>query len=151
MRLFTVEDVEEVKSLIHRTIDACYPCAYPPNAVAYFKRYHDEEHILRDADMGHMIVVEEGGSIVATGTIVGSHIKRVFVEPALQGRGYGKAIMVYLEDFARRAGIGETDLDASLVSKPFYDALGYEVGKPDSIDVGDGQALDFHRMKKKLR
>lgn len=151
MRLFVAEDVGDVKSLIYRTIDTCYPCAYPPNAVAYFKRYHDEEHILRDADKGHTVVVEEGGRVLATGTIVGSHIKRVFVEPPLQGRGYGKAIMVYLEDFARRAGIGETDLDASLVSKPFYDVLGYEVVKPDSIDVGDGQTLNFHRMKKKLR
>jgi GNAT superfamily N-acetyltransferase len=150
MRAFLTEDLKAVKDLIHRTIDACYPVAYPPNAIAFFKDYHSAERILKDADRGYAVVVEEDGCVVATGTIVEMHIKRVFVAPAVQGLAYGRALMTHLEEYARDEGVDMVDLNASLVSKAFYEALGYEVSEEASTDVGDGQTLDFWRMRKAL-
>ncbi len=150
MRMLEPDDVGEVKDLIDRTIDACYPCAYPPNAIAFFKEHHSENRILEDADRGYAIVLEDGGRIAATGTLVETHIKRVFVEPSMQGNGHGKAVMACLEHHARDNGIDTVDLDASLVSKRFYDVLGYKATEDASIDVGDGQTLDFFRMRKPL-
>jgi hypothetical protein len=41
-------------------------------------------------------------------------------------------------------------LSVSLPSRRFYEALGYEIVEERSIDVGEGQRLDFWQAHKAL-
>ena len=50
-------DVDAVHALVLDTIDACYPAAYPPRAVEFFKTYHSIENIQADAAHGLTLVL----------------------------------------------------------------------------------------------
>jgi GNAT superfamily N-acetyltransferase len=150
LRPFEPADLEPLKDLIHRTIEVSYAGVYPTEAIRFFQDYHSAEHILKDTVEGHTVIVEIDGEIRGTGTLVEAEAKRVFVDPALQGQGLGKAIMHWIEETARAQGLATLRLDASLVALPFYDGLGYRVTEECSIPVDDGQRLDYWEMEKEL-
>jgi GNAT superfamily N-acetyltransferase len=95
-------------------------------------------------------VVEEGGELVATGSLVDSEILAVLVHPRLQGGGRGKALMQALENEGRASGVTEIGLGISLPSRTFYEGLGYKIVEEKSRDVGEGQRLDFWKAVKRL-
>lgn len=139
-----------VRALVVETIDSCYGSVYPPRAVEFFKRYHADEQIREDAATGLTVVVHAGQRLVATGTLVGDSVRRVFVLPDEQGRGLGRAVMHVLEEQAAAASLRRLELDASLVAEPFYLALGYEIVARASIDVGGGEQLLYAQMEKPI-
>jgi len=150
IRAFRGSDLEALKLLIHWTIDACYTGVYPPRAVDFFKRYHSVEEILERDRAGETLVVEENRKLIATGSLVGWNILGVFVHPDFQHRGYGRAVMSALENNAKASGYPEVALDVSLPSRRFYEGLGYKVLEEHSIDVGEGQRLDYWQARKPL-
>ena len=58
--------------------------------------------------------------------------------------------MKALENEARASGVRELGLNISLPSKRFYEILGYRVIEELSMDVGEGQRLDFGKAVKQL-
>ena len=139
-----------INRLIYATIDASYSDVYPEKAVRFFKRVHSKARIAKRSKKGEILVLERDGIILATGAAIGHEIVGVFVNPNDQGHGFGKAIMGKLEKRIRANGYSEVVLDISLPSRKFYEALGYEIFKDCSIDVGDGQHLAFWQARKAL-
>ena len=150
LREFRRENLEAVKRLIYKTIDVSYHEVYPEEAIEYFKDYHSEEQILGDGREGYIIILECNGKIIGTGTLLGTNIRRVFIDPSYQYKGFGKSVMRKLEEHAFVNGISFLDLSASLVSKRFYDSLGYKIQKEDYIPVRNKQKLSYYAMVKKL-
>lgn len=150
LREFRPADLQAVKRLVHKTIDISYYEAYPEEAIEFFKDYHSEEHILSDAIEGYTIVLECNGKIVGAGTLLGTNIRRVFIEPSYQHKGLGKLVMHELEERALAKGIATLDLEASLVSTRFYRSSGYVTQKEDYIPVRNKQKLSYYVMVKKL-
>jgi GNAT superfamily N-acetyltransferase len=150
LREFRDTDLFAVKSLAHRTIAVCYPGHYCMEAVRFFANYHGDPAIAEDARDGCTLVLEKAGRILATGTLVGDEIKRLFVEPGLQRHGLGRLIMQRLETQAASLGVGTIQLDASLPAKRFYDRLGYATVERASLEVENGRRLDFFKMRKTL-
>jgi putative acetyltransferase len=150
IREFIEPDLQAVKQLVDRTIDISYADAYPDEAIAFFKEYHSETHILDDAKNGYTIVLEADGGIIGTGTLAGTTIGRVFVDPSYQHQGLGKAIMRRLEEKALANGVETLDLSASLVAKPFYDSLGYTTQEERAIPVENDRKLRYYAMVKRI-
>lgn len=150
LRRFLPGDIEDVSRLVVETIEVSYAKSYPREAIDYFLEYHTVEQILLDATRGCTFVLAPGGRIAGTGTLLGTTIKRVFVHPSRQRRGYGALLMHALESEAIRRGIGRVDLSASLPSKRFYDLLGYTTECEDYIPVRNGKRLDYYTMVKAL-
>ena len=150
VRMYQAGDQVPLQALIQRTIDICYCGHYCAEAVRFFKGYHSEQAIRRDADEGCTVVLDRAGRILGTGTLVGDEVKRVFVDPACQRQGLGRLIMHHLEERAGASGIDRIRLDASLPSKAFYDRLGYATIEATSMEVENGRRLDFFRMRKIL-
>ena len=150
IREFRPSDLGPLQRLIHETIRVSYASAYPPRAVAFFQDFHAEDRIAERSRTGSVLVVEEKGALVATGSLVEGEIFAVFVHPDCQRAGLGKALMTALEDRARGSGLCESLLSISLPSKRFYEDLGYEIVQACSKDLGDGQRLDFWKAKKRL-
>jgi putative acetyltransferase len=150
LRKFRETDVGRLRRLIFDTIDASYSRVYPPRSVQFFKEFHAEHRIIERSRTGTILVLEENGQLVATGSIVDSEILAVFVHPKFQHGGRGKALMRELEEEARHRGVRESELSVSLPSKRFYEGLGYEMVEEKSKDVGEGQRLDFWKARKFL-
>ena len=150
IRTFQAADRVRLQALIQRTIDICYCGHYCAEAVRFFKGYHSEQAIRRDAQEGCTVVLDRAGRILGTGTLVGDEIKRVFVDPACQRQGLGRLIMHDIEERAASSGANSIRLDASLPSKAFYDQLGYATVEAAFLEVENGRRLDFFRMQKIL-
>lgn len=150
IREFRQADLMGVVKLISHTIDTCYSGIYPPRAVQFFREYHCKEKIMRRHINGDILVLEEHGAMVATGTRVAGEIFGVFVHPQFQHRGYGRALMLELESRAKTAGLIELELSVSLPSRGFYESLGYKMLRKCSDEVGDGQNLDYWNARKLL-
>ena len=150
IRKFENSDLDAVSGLIQNTIDICYLDVYPKEAVRFFKDWHCDESVLKDAKEGYMIVLEVDNRIIGTGTVVGDEIKRVFVELAFQKNGLGMFLMQKLEEKALSAGIDVVKLDATLLAKKFYDLLSYVTLKETFLEVENGKKLDYYKMQKSL-
>ena len=149
-RSFTEPDLDAVKSLVDRTIDVSYSGVYPPAAIAFFKEYHSLESILNDAREGHTLVVEEEGVVIATGTLLGTNVRRMFVDAAAQSRGLGRALLSRLEEHGRSLGLVALDLSSSLPAYHFYLNSGYNTDSEERTPVPGGEVLRFYAMSKAL-
>jgi N-acetylglutamate synthase-like GNAT family acetyltransferase len=147
---FRASSVSAVRELIHYTIDVSYSPVYPPRAVQFFKDFHSEAKIIERHQKGEILVVEKDGKVIGTGSIVDIDILGVFVNPEFQHQVHGKSLMQELEKKAVVNGISEVVLSVSLPSRRFYESLGYEIFEDRTIDVGEGQRLDYWEAKKTL-
>ncbi|MCJ7544991.1 MAG: GNAT family N-acetyltransferase [Phycisphaerae bacterium] len=151
LRAFQVADLQPVRGLVTQTIDVSFAGVYAPSAIRHFKRHHSGKEILDDAAGGYAVVLERNGAIVATGTLTAKgKITRVYVRPDLQGQGLGKRIMAHLEQQARGRGHTSVFLNASLVARAFYEALGYRLREAKSATMEDGQRLEYFEMDRPL-
>lgn len=91
----------------------------------FFLEYHSDEAIRSAIGRGEVLLFEEDGTPVATGSIEGNYLTRVFVSPEYQGRGIGSRVMDCLEAIAFRS-FPEARLDASLPAAGLYLKRGYQ-------------------------
>jgi len=150
IRRFKVSDVRVVRELIHYTIDVSYFPVYPPRAIQFFKDFHSEAKIIERHQKGEILVAENNGKVIGTGSIVCADILGVFVDTGFQHQGHGQSLMRALEKKAIANGISEVVLSVSLPSRRFYESLEYEIIEDCTIDVGEGQRLDYWEAKKTL-
>jgi len=150
VREFRKSDVDRVGRLIQHTLDVCYSSVYPPRAVQFFRDFHSNARILERHKEGEILVVELNGDVIATGAIVDRDIFGIFVHPEFQHKGYGRALMRELEIKAKSNGYDEAVLSVSLPSRGFYEGLGYREFEDRSIDVGEGEHLEFWHARKLL-
>ncbi len=83
-----------------------------------------------DAEADHVIAVDDGGRVVATGRLVQldartGKVGRMAVAAAERGRGAGRAILSELERIAAERGLAALVLHAQLTAGGFYERAGY--------------------------
>lgn len=72
--------------------------------------------------------------------------ERVAVRREARRRGVGRALMLALEDAARREGFGVLLLHAQVTAMPFYESLGYTARGGIFLEAG----IDHRAMTKRL-
>ena len=112
IRRFQPEDAQAVSNLIQTTMRISNKQDYPAEQIESFAAEQTPEHVLKRAEWTHFYVAEEDGQIIGCGAIGPywgseneSSLFTIFVHPAQQGNGIGRAIVLTLEqdEFARRA------------------------------------------------
>ncbi len=73
-------------------------------------------------------------------------MRQVAVSPHLQNRGLGKTLVLEAENFARKQGFREIELQARISAQNFYQKLGYQTEGKSYEAVG----IPHIKMKKKL-
>lgn len=149
-RPMTADDIVEVRALVESTVRTSYRGAYSQAAIEFFVQYHNENAIRNDLRKGVCIVACTGDEIVGTASLIGDLITRVFVMPRYQGNGVGGHLLRLLLARARSSDLDTLRLDASLVSRPVYEHLGFMVVADQWHDLGGGDALPYHEMVMRL-
>jgi len=150
LRPFEPEDLEAVFALVARTIETSYAGVYERSAIDHFHEHHTRDEIRCAAEEGCTVLLEQDGRLLATGTLVGDHVDRVYVAPEHQGRGLGRRVMAALEARARRDGVRTLRLAASIPARVFYQRLEYRLVSEESHDFPDGARLPWYKMAKDL-
>ena len=149
IREFDSSDLQTVLSLIWKTIDVCYRLVYSEEVIPHWEDEHNEQEMVKDAADGITLIAEYDGKMIGIGTLLKERIKRVYVDPACQGKGIGKMIMSRLEELAKESGIKEIRLYSSVPAKKFYDAIGYNTYSQSFVEV-KGKRLNYYNMNKML-
>lgn len=99
----------------YRTSDLQEWVSGPPS-LAWIRRVEEAFYVATDAD-----------EVVATGMIdtATGKVDAIFVAPDAMGKGVGRMMMNFLEDLARRHGLREMRLEATLNAAPFYRRCGF--------------------------
>src|SRR3989442_6658081 len=97
-----------------------------------------------------LIFEADDGRLLGVGALDGEEIKRMYVDPRVQGHGVGRAVMQALEGEAMRLGLREVVLEASPSAVPFYEQLGYIRLGDDGFTRGEA-VFRYVRMRKALR
>ena len=150
IRRFQEADLPYVHELVHKTIDISYPADYSARVIELFKEFHSHENILEDTRNGCTLVALHDGEIVGTGTLLKAHIRRVFVNPTLHGRGIGSLIAAELEKIAADNSETVLDLAAALGSRTFWEARGFTVQEELFAPAREDVTIHYYTMEKSL-
>lgn len=132
IRRFLPADAAAVSALIADTLRITNAKDYPEEFIAANIASHSAAVIAERARHAHMFVACDGQRIVGCGAIDGyfgstteSILLTVFVLPACQGKGIGRAIVERLErdEFFLRAK--RVEIPASVSAVGFYQKMGY--------------------------
>jgi GNAT superfamily N-acetyltransferase len=148
---FDKQQIESLYGMVQSVIGISYPDVYPPEAVRYFKEHHTKEDILNDASAGYTLIADYGGEILGTGTLLDTNVRRVYINPIHQHQGIGKLIVTKLEKRALKNKIIALDLSASLISKRFWESLGYCINSEEFLPLENDQSLHYYKMVKILK
>ncbi|MDO7905301.1 GNAT family N-acetyltransferase [Paenibacillus sp. JX-17] len=104
-----------------------------------------------DAESHHLLL-QEGGQFVAAGRIKhfnedSAKLQRVAVLMPFRSKGYGRVLILAMEELARELGFKYAVLDGQVQAEGFYRKLGYEVISEEPFY--DANILHV-RMQKKL-
>lgn len=152
MKLFraSVNDAKAIQNIVHTTISHTYSKYYPSGVVKFFLEYHSQENIIKDIKSGEVLLIEQDGELVATGSLYKNEIKRVFVLPDYQGLGCGGLIMDELERLIVKNCYDEAILQASLPAYGIYLNRGYKSIGYEQLKVFNDEILFFHVMRRAL-
>jgi GNAT superfamily N-acetyltransferase len=146
--LATLGQRDEVMRILRETIEKVYPAYYPAGAIDFFLDYHSPEAVGEAIARGEVYLFREGGQFVATGSLEGDYLTRLFVLPEHQGKGYGSRIMDFLEAITFR-NHPEARLDASLPAVDMYLKRGYAVYAYHREPTFRGHYLCYLDMRKR--
>ncbi|TKH42035.1 GNAT family N-acetyltransferase [Paenibacillus sp. FSL R10-2782] len=110
------------------------------------------DHFDKLGDTAHHLLISDHGEMVATGRLTyyeedTAKMQRIAVLKEHRSGGYGRILLLALEERARELGLRHSLLDAQCQAEKFYEKLGYEtISEEPFNDAG----IPHVRMRKKL-
>lgn len=149
IKLASQEEIEIVLHIVHNTVNSIYPNYYPYEVADFFIKHHSLESIKKDIEKGSVYLIMDNDSYVGTGTREGRYIGRVYILPEFQGKGYGAAIVNFIESEIFKEHTSAY-LEASLPSYSFYLKNGYKPIEYHRFNVDNNRVLCYYVMEKEL-
>ena len=105
---------------------------------------------LRMARQSVWLAEADGAPIGFMTAELNGYLDCAYILKAYQGRGVFKRLYRPLEEAQRANGIVKMWVHASLHARPAFEAVGYKVVRPETVDMGGGVWLPRFAMEKVL-
>ena len=125
VRLAQAADAEGISQVILAALHSSNARDYPADVIARVASNFTPDAVLALLKRRLVLVAIQNQLIVATAALDGNVVRSVFVNPALQGQGIGRLLMIEIELRAREAGVTVLSVPSSLTAEPFYTKLGF--------------------------
>ncbi|NMZ15307.1 GNAT family N-acetyltransferase [Pseudomonas proteolytica] len=125
VRLAQASDAEGISQVILAALHSSNAGDYPADVIARVASNFTPQAVLHLLARRTVLVAIRDQMIVATAALDANVVRSVFVNPALQGQGIGRQLMVDIEQRAREAGVTVLSVPSSLTAEPFYTKLGF--------------------------
>lgn len=151
IRRYTPDDAEEIADLYRRSVTETAIEKYTPEEVEVWASYADEvEEIRHRLAEGLTLVAETGDVIVAFGQLKPlDHIAFLYTLKEYSRMGIATEIYNRLEEHAVMKGAERLTTDASRISMPLFERLGFKLECP-VVEVRKGVGLECFNMRKEL-
>jgi GNAT superfamily N-acetyltransferase len=149
MEIIKLEDkyFDSFCNVVHNTIETTYPKYYSRGAVDLFHKYHSKEELLKKISYETVFLCKIDNDIIGTGTVFNDEIKRFFILPEYQGKGYGKILLEKMEKEIIK-NYDTAKLAASLCSYNFYRKYLFEEICYKILPTEDDGGLCYFEMEK---
>ncbi|MBD8669563.1 GNAT family acetyltransferase [Pseudomonas lurida] len=125
VRTAQTADAEGISQVILAALHSSNARDYPPDVIARVAANFTPDAVLALLQRRVVLVAVQERVIVATAALDANVVRSVFVNPALQGQGIGRLLMIEIELRAREAGVTVLSVPSSLTAEPFYAKLGF--------------------------
>ena len=125
VRLAQTADAEGISHVILAALHSSNAQDYPADVIARVANNFTPDAVLALLKRRVVLVATQDQVIVATAALDANVVRSVFVNPALQGQGIGRLLMIEIELRAREAGVTVLSVPSSLTAEPFYSRLGF--------------------------
>ncbi|WP_460135296.1 GNAT family acetyltransferase [Pseudomonas sp. S1_E04] len=125
VRLAQPIDAEGISQIILAALHSTNARDYPADVIARVASNFTPEAVLDLLKRRVVLVAIQDQVIVATAALDANVVRSVFVNPALQGQGIGRLLMIEIELRAREAGVTTLSVPSSLTAEPFYTKMGF--------------------------
>ncbi|NVZ33791.1 GNAT family acetyltransferase [Pseudomonas sp. A4002] len=125
VRLAQTTDAEGISQVILAALHDSNARDYPADVIARVASNFTPEAVVALLARRTVLVAVQDEVIVATAALDANVVRSVFVNPALQGQGIGRLLMIEIELRAREAGVTLLHVPSSLTAEPFYTKLGF--------------------------
>jgi len=153
VRRATAEDALEICRVHVSSIREVCARDYTSEQISAWAGGKTPEGYVRAMNAGEeMFVALVEKNIVGFGAIdlAKSTIQAVYVHPQAIGKGVGQALLLALEESARKANLDELTLPSSLTARNFYEKNGYIPGEQTTHTLSSGVEIECVPMKKRL-
>ncbi|WP_211746320.1 GNAT family N-acetyltransferase [Paenibacillus sp. Marseille-Q4541] len=155
IRLFRLEDTEQLVQLFYETVHTVNALHYSPeqlNVWAPIERKNELVTRWRE-ELAHRItyvaVLDDHIAGFSDMTDTGD-LDRLYVHKDMQGRGVASALLNALEKKAVEQSITDILAEVSITAKPFFDRHGFQILEEQKV-LRAGVFLTNYRMMKRLR
>ncbi|MBD8097144.1 GNAT family acetyltransferase [Pseudomonas fluorescens] len=125
VRLAQTADAEGISQVILAALHSSNAQDYPADVIARVASHFTPDAVLALLKRRVVLVATQEQVIVATAALDANVVRSVFVNPALQGQGIGRLLMIEIELRAREAGVTVLSVPSSLTAEAFYSKLGF--------------------------
>jgi GNAT superfamily N-acetyltransferase len=150
IKQFSDEYFEETFEVVHKTIDEIYPKYYHRKAIDFFHEHHSRENMKIKLPEECVLIMFEDNKLIGTGNITKNDINRFFILPEYQKKGYGKKLLIELENKLNKEVYDKTILASSLGAVDFYRKNGYKYSDYKIMDLPEEYYLCYIEMEKKI-
>lgn len=141
---------DDVFGIVHKTIEEIYSKYYSRSAVDFYHNLHSEENMKNQLSDEFVLVLMDNSKIFGTGAVLDNEIKRFFILPEYQGKGYGKLLFKELEKNVNKEMYQKIFLYASLASVNFYLKNDYLYKSFNKYELPDKKYLCYFEMEKSV-
>lgn len=152
LRLYSSNDASETLAVFLDAITVTAAADYSAEQIAAWARpgsrdLSDWDQQLRDRNT---VVADVLGEIAGFSDVSDDgYIDRMFVSPRFARRGVGRALLMELEQRARRSGSTRLYSNVSITARPLFERHGFRVDA-EQRPVVEGVAMTNFRMSKHL-
>ncbi|HET7290508.1 MAG TPA: GNAT family N-acetyltransferase [Thermodesulfobacteriota bacterium] len=152
IRRYRPEDAEAIAGLYEKSVREIAIEKYTPEAVEAWASYADEiEELRHRLAEGLTLVAEAGDILIAFGQLKPvDHIAFLYTLKEYSRKGIASGIYKRLEDHAAMKGAEYLTTDASRISKPLFERLGFKLECP-VVEKRKGVDIECFKMRKELR
>ena len=159
IRAAGAEDVPTIRAIALDTWPDAYGRILSPEQLVYMlDRMYSTAALHEQLKLGHsFLLLEQAGKALGfagaethyAGT-PHTRLHKLYVLPAEQGSGVGKALLNAVEQLAQSKGNSAVELNVNKYNpaQEFYRKLGYERIREEVIDIGNGFVMDDYVLQK---
>ncbi|WP_079912557.1 GNAT family N-acetyltransferase [Paenibacillus sp. 32352] len=153
-RRFQASDMNQIVSLFYETVHSVNGRDYSQEQLDAWAPRDEQALKLKawEASMSRNVtyVAEADGVITGFSDMTSEgHLDRLYVHKDYQRQGIASMLVDSLEEEARRLGLVEIDVEASITAKPFFEKRGYRVLESQVVERR-GVKLANYKMIKSL-
>jgi len=151
IRKATKKDARKMVFLKSRTFEKINSKDYPKEVVKEYVKLQTSKRIIEDMKKDKYFIIENNGKILGMVRFYNKNIiGNLFIKWDEIGKGYGKKLMDFVENYAKKKGEKKIILYPTKTAKKFYLKLGYKpFGKKDLWKIA-GHKFRTKKMEKKL-